>query len=122
MTRALAAALLAAIATVAACGGSDDDGPADAYPGAPTTTAEPAGGSFTSVQYVTLAATEPGIVHYTTDGSAPSPGAPGTLSGRNPVFWIRAGEGTTTIAFFAIDDAGNRGPPASETYVVELPP
>lgn len=119
MTRALAAFLL--VAALAACG-SDDDAPTDAYPGPPTTTAQPTGGSFSSVQYVTLAASEPGVIHYTTDGSAPAPGAPDTLSGRNPVFWIRAGEGTMKITFFSIDDAGNRGPTAIETYVVVLPP
>jgi hypothetical protein len=119
VTRALAAALLAA--ALAACG-SEDEGPSDRYPGAPTAIAEPPGGSFSTVQYVTLAGSEPGTIHYTTDGSMPLPGAPGTRSGRNPVFWIRAGEGTTTVTFFSIDDAGNRGPVATETYVVEVAP
>ena len=52
---------------------------------------------------------------------APAASSSGTRSGRNPVFWIRAGPGTTTLRFFAVDDAGNRGPTASATYVVTPP-
>ncbi len=121
MTRSLAAALLAA-AALAACDREDHPAPlVDEYPGAPTTTAHPAGGAYAAVQYVTLAADEPGTIYYTDDGSVPSPGAAGTLSGRNPVFWIRVGTGTTTLTFYAVDDAGNRGPSAAETYEVTPP-
>jgi len=120
MTRALAAALLAA--ALAACDREDDPAPpVDEYPGAPTTTAQPAAGAYSTVQYVTLAADEPGTIYYTADGSAPSPGAAETVSGRNPIFWIRVGAGTTTLTFYAVDDAGNRGATASETYEVTLP-
>jgi hypothetical protein len=116
------AALLAA-AAVAACGRHEEPPPppADPFPGAPTPSASPAGGAYAKVQYVTLAASEPGVIHYTTDGSAPEPGRAGTRSGRNPVFWIRAGPGSTTLTWFAVDDAGNRGPTAVATYEVTLP-
>jgi len=122
MTRALAAALLAA-AAIAACDREEDPTPPpdDEYPGAPTTTADPPGGAYSTVQYVTLAADEPAQIYYTEDGSAPSPGAPETVSGRNPIFWIRVGAGTTTLTFYAVDDAGNRGPTGSETYEVTPP-
>jgi hypothetical protein len=120
--RPVLAALLAA-AALAACEHREEAPPPrpDPYPGAPAPSASPPGGAYAKVQYVTLAASEPGVVHYTTDGSAPSPGAPGTRSGRNPVFWIRVGPGTTTLTWFAVDDAGNRGPTAVETYEVTLP-
>jgi hypothetical protein len=93
----------------------------DPYPGAPTSTAYPPGGSYAKVQYVILAASEPGEILYTTDGTTPVRGAPGTRSGRNPVFWIRVGAGTTTITWFAVDDAGNRGATEVATYEVKLP-
>jgi len=118
--RAAAAALLIALA---ACHGADaPTPPPDPYPGAPTATAHPPAGSYAAVQYVTLAADEPGTISWSTDGAPPAAGAPNTRSGRNPVFWIRAGPGTTTVTFYAVDDAGNRGPTASATYVVEIPP
>ncbi len=120
MTRVPAAALLLALA---ACHGSGVPAPPpDPYPGAPTAAAYPPAGSYAAVQYVTLAADEPGIIYWSTDGAAPVAGAANTRFGRNPVFWLRAGPGTTTLAFFAVDDAGNRGPTASATYTVEIPP
>jgi hypothetical protein len=120
MIRAIAAALLAA--ALVSCDHEDPEPPpADEFPGAPTTAARPVGGTYAAVQYVTLAASEPGTIYYTTDGSAPSAGAAATRSARNPVFWIRVGEGATTLQFFCIDDAGNRGPTGSATYVVVLP-
>jgi hypothetical protein len=118
------AALLAA-AALAACDPRSDapPPPPDAFPGAPEPSAhpDPATGPFAKVQYVTLAASEPATIYYTTDGSGPVPGAPSTRSGRNPVFWIRAGPGTTTLTWFAVDDAGNRGPTAVATYAVTIP-
>jgi hypothetical protein len=93
----------------------------DPYPGAPTSTAYPPGGSYPKVQYVILAASEPGEILYTTDGTAPVRGAPGTRAGRNPIFWIRVGAGATTLTWLAVDDAGNRGATEVATYEVKLP-
>ena len=51
----------------------------------PTTTAYPAGGTYGSAQYVTLIADDPeATIYYTTNGSAPNPGHPGT--GNNAIF------------------------------------
>lgn len=125
MTRALALAAALASAALAGCERQADPAPPeDAYPGAPVTTAHPDPAGVTTygkVQYVAIAASEPGTIYYTLDGTDPVRGARGTRSGRNPVFWIRAGPGTTTLKFFAVDDAGNRGPTASATYVVTPP-
>jgi hypothetical protein len=115
-------AVLLAVAAVAACDrGSDPAPPEDPFPGAPEPSAHPAPGPYPKVQYVTLAASEPGRIFYTTDGTEPVAGAAGTRSGRNPVFWIRVGAGTTTLRWFAVDDAGNRGPTGVATYEVTLP-
>jgi hypothetical protein len=119
MIRPLAAALVLALA---ACGHDVPEPPVDEFPGAPTTSAHPDAGAYATVQYVTIVASEPATIYYTTDGTDPDPGAAGTESGRNPVFWIRVGEGTTTLRFFSVDDVGNRGPAAEAAYVVELPP
>jgi hypothetical protein len=126
--RSLAAALSLALAVAAGCRRDDPPAPpppaADAYPGDPIASAhpDPAGAAtWGKVQYVALAADEPGTIHYTLDGTVPVPGAAGTRSGRNPVFWIRAGPGTTTVTFFAVDDAGNRGPTATAVYEVTPP-
>jgi len=120
MSRALVAAL--ALAALAACGHEEPEAPTDEFPGAPTTTAQPAGGTYAAVQYVTLVASEPGTIYYTLDGSDPSPGADATRSGRNPVFWIRVGGGETTLRFASVDDFGHRGPTDSAIYLVELAP
>jgi YVTN family beta-propeller protein len=89
---------------------------------APYTEARPWGGSYGAVQYVTLASDEPSTIYFTTDGSEPVPGAPGTSSGYNPVFWIRIGPGTTTLRYFGVDAAGHREAVRTSQYDVEIAP
>jgi hypothetical protein len=110
--RALTAAL--ALASLPCCLSAEDPPPVDEYPGSPAAYASPPPGDYTTVQYVTLAASEPATIHYTVEG----PDGTETGSGRNPAFWFRAGPGTTTFTFFAVDDAGNPGETATATYVV----
>ena len=67
---------------------------------APTVTAAPAPGTFTSAQSVTLVASEPATIYYTLDGTAPT-----TASARygTPI----AIAATKTIRYLAVDAAGN---------------
>jgi hypothetical protein len=87
---------------------------------APITTASPSGGAYGEVQYVTLATDEKAIVSYSLDGVDPAQGAPDTVSGSSPVFWIRIGAGTTVLKFFAIDSEGNQEPVKTETYIITI--
>ncbi len=117
---ALAGAALAA-ALALACGGGDAAAPAPPDTTPPTVEARPPGGASGAVVYVTLVADEIATIEYTLDGSAPATGAPGTHDGANPLFWIRMGEGTTTLRYRAVDAAGNASAVRTETYVVALP-
>jgi hypothetical protein len=76
---------------------------------APTVTATPAGGSFATSQAVTLSASEPANIFFTTDGSIPtvdSPSYTGTLTLT----------GTTTLRFIGRDPAGNVSAPVAHAY------
>ena len=67
--------LMTIVGTGGGGGGSssvDSDGGGEADITAPTTTASPAGGSYTSIQSVTLSANEPATIYYTIDGSTPT--------------------------------------------------
>jgi len=87
---------------------------------APTTTASPAGGTYTSARSVTLicADTSSGCAatYYTTDGTMPTVGSsvytgPITISAN------------TTLRFFSRDNAGNSGAVQTQVYVIDaLPP
>jgi hypothetical protein len=82
----------------------------DATP--PSASASPLGAEYFSPQSVTLAASEPGEIYYTTDGSEP------TLSSllyaaAIPVFQA------TTLKFIAVDIAGNQSNVFTETYVIQ---
>ncbi len=87
---------------------------------APVTTASPGGGAYGEVQYVKLSTSEEAIVSYSLDGADPAEGAPNTISGPSPVFWIRIGAGTTVLKFFAVDSEGNQEVVKTETYVVTI--
>jgi len=86
---------------------------------APATTASPTGGTYTSVLSVTLTCSDSagsgcGNIYYTIDGSTPTTGSPVYSSPIN----IAA---TTTLMFFAVDNAMNQGPVKTETYIIAVP-
>ncbi|MEI6205706.1 MAG: chitobiase/beta-hexosaminidase C-terminal domain-containing protein [Desulfuromonadales bacterium] len=79
----------------------------------PTTTAAPPGGSFSLPQTVTLTSNElNATIYYTTTGIAPTTSstkytAPLTISK------------TTTLMYFAVDLAGNRGVVGTQVYIID---
>jgi len=82
---------------------------------APTTTASPAGGTFTGSQSVTLACDDGSgsgcaATYYTTDGSPP------TTSSTVYMGAISIGV-STTLRFFSTDNAGNQESANTESYV-----
>jgi hypothetical protein len=81
--------------------------PSDTTP--PTVTATPAGGSFATSQAVTLSASEPADIFFTSDGSTPTVNSP-------PYTGTLTFTGTTTLRFIARDTAGNISAPAAHTY------
>jgi len=91
---------------------------------APVVSATPAGGLFKAPVDVTLVAytdssrksvDSGATIHYTTDGSTPTAASP-TYGG--PVHI----SDTTTLAFMAVDAAGNQSAPISETYTIDTVP
>ncbi|TLX82724.1 MAG: hypothetical protein E6K98_05570, partial [Thaumarchaeota archaeon] len=75
--------------------------PTDTTP--PTVSASPVSGTYTSAQSVTLTASEPSTIYYTTDGSTPTISS---TSGPSPVSGISIST-STTLKYFAKDTAGN---------------
>ena len=122
--RSTALAFMAVLSFLAlsACGGGSGQ-PALTLPdtAAPVTIALPGGGAYGEIQYVTLASNETATIYYSLDGADPAQGAPNTISGASPLFWIRIGDGTTVLKFFAIDAGGNQEPVKTETYLVTIP-
>jgi len=80
---------------------------------APVTTASPPGGSYTSPQSVTLTANEPATIYYTTNGATPTLASP-VYSGPIPVGH------TTSVQFFARDNAGNIEAVKMANYAINL--
>ena len=80
---------------------------------APTVTASPAGGQFTTAQNVVLTASEPATIFYTTDGTTPTATS---TSGPSPVT-VNIAQ-STTLKYFAKDPAGNVGAVASQAYQI----
>src|SRR5437867_2895058 len=81
----------------------------------PTVSASPESGIYTSAQSVTLTASEPSIIYYTTDGSTP------TIS--SPVYSSPVSISTTsTLKFFAKDTAGNIGNTVTASYTIDTTP
>ena len=76
---------------------------------APNVSVSPTGGLYKQSLTVTLAASEPGEVFYTTDGSDPQPGG---NAYQGPLTVAT----DTTLKYLAVDDLGNFSPIQSQTY------
>ncbi|WP_164930458.1 chitobiase/beta-hexosaminidase C-terminal domain-containing protein [Geobacter sulfurreducens] len=79
----------------------------------PVTTASPAGGTYAAAQTVTLSSSETATIYYTTNGTTPTTASP-QYSGPITV------TPTSTLKFFAVDQAGNAE--AVKSLVYQLPP
>ncbi|MCL4442227.1 MAG: chitobiase/beta-hexosaminidase C-terminal domain-containing protein [Firmicutes bacterium] len=78
----------------------------------PTAEASPPGGIYNTDKLVALAASEPAVIHYTTNGTVPT----GQSSVYTSPISITA---NTTLKFMAVDLAGNQSPVNTETYVID---
>lgn len=89
---------------------------------APTVDAAPSGGGYVATQNVTLTATddnaESPLIYYTLDGSEPIAGQPGTYMSASPVENLAVST-ASTLKFFAVDEAGNKGSVATEEYFID---
>src|SRR5438445_10719903 len=82
----------------------------------PTVSASPPGGTYNAVQSVTLTASTPSTIYYTTDSSVPSTSSP---NGPSPVTIIV--NTNSTLKYFAKDNSGNIGPTGSSSYTITIP-
>lgn len=82
---------------------------------APVTTPSPAGGTFTAPVSVTLTASEPATIYYTSNGTTPTTSSAVYSA---PI----AITATATLKFFARDTAGNSEAVKSVTYTINAPP
>ncbi|MEW6447756.1 MAG: Ig-like domain-containing protein [Bacillota bacterium] len=89
------------------------EAPPDTKP--PTVTADPKGGLYNALQSVTLTASEPSTIYYTTDGGDPTTGS---AKYTDPIS-ISA---DTTLKFMAVDQAGNHSVIYTETYTIDTDP
>jgi sulfur carrier protein ThiS len=80
-------------------------------PEAPTVTASPAGGLYNEPQNVSLTASEPADIYYTTDGTDPTTNS----SLYTGLVYIAA---DTTLKFMAIDTDGNQSVIYTEIYTI----
>ena len=80
---------------------------------APTTTANPIGGTYTSVQSATLTADETATIYYTTNGTTPT----NTSSVYSSALSI---VNTTTLKFFAVDSVANTETIKTQTYTINI--
>lgn len=79
---------------------------------APTTTASLPSGTYTNGQSVSLSANEPAVIYYTTNGSTPTTSSP-VYASSIPVAT------STTLKFFAVDNAGNKESTKTESYIID---
>jgi hypothetical protein len=85
---------------------------------APTVTASPVGGTFTSSQNVTLSANETATIYYTVDGTTPTYPVSGTTQTYSGPIALAA---TTTLKFIGRDTAGNVSTVQTQTYTINIP-
>jgi hypothetical protein len=92
--------------------------PTDKTP--PTTTVTPAGGRSRNPvpDHVTLTASEPATIHFTTDGSDPDP----TMGGAPSPVTVPDITSGTTLKFFSVDAAGNTEMTQTATFVTDTTP
>lgn len=83
---------------------------------APTVSATPAGGIYNSSQSVSLSASEPASIYYTTDGTTPAASSDCYIG--LPIDILT----TATLKFIAIDTAGNQSQIYAESYVIDTAP
>jgi len=81
---------------------------------APTTTASPSGGTYTSTQQVTLTANEDATIYYTANGSDPI--TSGTVYSSSISIST-----TSTLQFYAVDTVGNTETVKTEVYTITAP-
>ena len=84
----------------------------------PTVSASPLGGTYESAQSVTLTASAPSTIYYTTDGSTPTTSS---TSGTSPLSGIVIST-NSTLKFFAQDSLGSSSPVSSAAYTILVPP
>ncbi len=77
-------------------------------------TASPVGGTFMSAQTVTLTASEPSTIYYTTDGSDPST-SPTRIAYSTP---IPVAANDTDLKFYGVDITSNAGSVNTEHYTI----
>lgn len=97
----------------------DASSPPGAYYGSsavnpPTVSANPHGGSFNSIQTVTLSMNRAGTIYYTTDSSNP------TISSSKYTSPLTLNT-TTILKFMGIDNAGIKSGVITETYTINMP-
>ena len=86
------------------------------YFNGPTVSASPPTGTYAPPQPVTLTASAPSTIYYTTDGSTPTISS---TNGPSPVSLIV--NATSTLKFFAKDASNNYGPVTSVDYLMAFP-
>ena len=86
---------------------------------APTVTANPVGGTYTSIQNVTLTTVDPdstATTYYTTDGTDPK--TSGTRKTYQNPIQIAS---NTLLKYIAVDPDGNWSPNYNQTYTIKIP-
>jgi hypothetical protein len=99
-------------------GNSTTSNEANATPVAFSVSASPPTGTYNSAQIVTLIASKPATIYYTTDGSPPTISS--TNHGPSPITGIPISS-NSTLKFFAKDSIGNISPISNSTYTI-IPP
>ena len=112
-----------AVVLLLAFGCSEDGGEDETPTGVLITTAEPPGGTYNSTYplSVTLSASRPAVIYYSTDGRTPGEGMANTTEGESPVTGINIVR-DTVLKFYAVDQVGNQEMVRTEEYAIDNPP